>query len=218
MHLFFDLDGTLTDSSPGIARTFRHALTALGREEPSDEQLRLCVGPPLAAGFAALLATDDADLIERAIGIYRARYAVEGLFENALYEGVVEGLAALTDDGHTLRLVTAKPQPYAERILQHFGIDRHFVSVHGPSLNDRVYSKGGLLAAALDEAGRPTQGAVMIGDRGEDIRAAREHGVTPVAALWGYGSREELLASNPAHAAASMNDFVRWIQQIEETS
>lgn len=34
--------------------------------------------------------------------------------------------------------------------------------------------------------------AVMVGDRENDILAAREAGLDSIGVLWGYGSREEL--------------------------
>src|ERR687892_317008 len=102
MHVFFDLDGTLTDSRPGIVRCYQHALSELGREIPSEHELTPYVGPPLASCLAALLQTDDIATIDRAIACYRNRFERQGIFENALYPGVVEALSALSEAGHRL--------------------------------------------------------------------------------------------------------------------
>jgi phosphoglycolate phosphatase len=119
MHVFFDLDGTLTDSRPGIVRSFQHALSELGQTLPSDHELTPYVGPPLARCFAELLQTADTATIEQAIACYRRRYEREGILENALYPGIVEALSVLAESGHRLYVVTSKPATYANWILEH---------------------------------------------------------------------------------------------------
>lgn len=94
MDLYFDLDGTLTDSSDGIIRCFAHAVEKMG-VELADLPLRSCVGPPLPAAFRTLLGSSEPSLIERAIALYRERFEAAGMFENALYPGVVEALSEL---------------------------------------------------------------------------------------------------------------------------
>ena len=133
--LLFDLDGTLTDNYTGIAASIRHALARLGADAPDDAALRRCVGPPLRATFARLLATDDVAAIERAIVHYRERFADVGWRENVPYPGIDEALAALGAAGARLFVCTAKPQPYAVRIVEHFGLARHFAGVYGADLD-----------------------------------------------------------------------------------
>src|SRR5919108_5884094 len=108
MNLFFDLDGTLTDSAPGIVRCIQHALERLDRPAPEADRLRAFVGPPLGDTFRTLLATDRREDVEAAIGFYRERYIPTGMFENAVYPGIAEGLARLRAGGHRLWVVTSK--------------------------------------------------------------------------------------------------------------
>src|SRR5712692_10596725 len=91
--LSFDLDGTLTDPRPGIVRCMRYALDALGAACPHDDVLAsLGIGPSLRGTFATLLDTTDRGLVERALALYREQYGETGLFENAVYDGVVDML------------------------------------------------------------------------------------------------------------------------------
>jgi phosphoglycolate phosphatase len=122
MVLLFDLDGTLTDSRIGIVRCFAHALQQIGRPS-ADLPLLVCIGPPLPVAFQMLLGSEEPALIERAISVYRERFERIGMFENALFPDVMEGLTAMQQQGHRMRVVTAKPQPYALKILKHFQID-----------------------------------------------------------------------------------------------
>jgi len=193
--LLIDLDGTLTDNFEGISRSILHALAELGVRAPPSSALRSCVGPPLRASFSRLLATDDPARIELALAHYRERYAQTGWRENVVYEGIPVVIAALAADGTTLVLCTSKPQPYAERIVAHFDLHRHFASIHGADLEGTLDDKAALVRRLLARERLAPDECTMIGDREHDVRAAHANGVRAVGALWGYGSRDELVAA-----------------------
>jgi phosphoglycolate phosphatase len=193
--LLFDLDGTLTDNYEGISRCVIHALAAMGCARPDDLALRGCVGPPLRRSFARLLATDDRERIESAITLYRERYATDGWRENIVYPGIADALSALTAGGNRLFVCTSKPQPYAERIVAHFGLASHILGVYGPGLDGRLDDKRDLMATLLASEKIPLDRCAMIGDRSQDMIAARANNVAALGVLWGYGSREELLGA-----------------------
>ena len=180
--VLFDLDGTLTDPREGITRCIAHALERMGVEPPPLEQLTFAIGPPLRASLAQLLGRDDRESVEQAIAHYRERFSDVGLFENAPYDGIAETLAELSRRGATLFVATSKPRVYAERIVRHFGLDAHFVAVHGCELDGTREDKRDLLADLLPHHGIDAREAVMIGDRGVDMIAARHHGVQALGA------------------------------------
>ncbi len=212
MQLLFDLDGTITDSSAGILRCINHALCGLGRPPAPEDRLLGTIGAPLTATFRALLGTDDRDQLDRAVEAYRQRYDVVGIFENRLFPGVAEALEELRRAGHAMRVVTVKPAVAARRVLAHFGLTALFDDVHGPSLADRACEKADRIGIALEAAGAPADGTVMIGDRADDVLGARRHRVRAVAAAWGYGRRADLLAAEPAFVAEDVNDLLRWLR------
>ena len=190
----FDLDGTLTDPREGITRSIAHALERMGREPPPLDDLCFAIGPPLRASLATLLGEDRRETVEQALAHYRERFADVGLFENVPYDGIVELLAALRGSGTRLFVATSKPLVYAERIVRHFGFDVHFEAVHGCELDGTREDKRELLAHLLaTHAISSGPDVAMIGDRGVDMSAAKLHGLRGLGALWGYGSRSELL-------------------------
>jgi phosphoglycolate phosphatase len=193
VHLFFDLDGTLTDSAPGIVRCINHALEELGAPRAPDHALRRLIGTPLQVIFEGLLASGDPALLERAVRCYRDRFNRAGMYENELFPGILEALEELRASGHTLQVVTVKPAVVARRVLDHFEITRLFDAVHGPGLDEERCDKALFVGSALEHARCSPDDAIMIGDRLDDVRAARARGVKAIGVGWGYGDPGELL-------------------------
>ena len=195
MNILFDLDGTLTDSYQGITRCFGFALSALGRIAPPQEDLKWCIGPSPKDSFAKLLDTDDEKLIEKALSIYRERFGSVGLFENEVYEGIPETLSALVEKGHMLYVATSKPVVYAKQIIEHFGLQRYFRTIHGSELDGTRSDKTSLISHILQSEGLTSFETLMVGDRKYDMLGAKANGVKGLGVLWGYGTRDELEAS-----------------------
>ena len=214
MHLLFDLDGTLVDSFPGISRSINHALTTLGRGPVPEEQLRPFVGARLATIFSTLLQSEDATLVDRAVDIYRPLFDEVGILESHVFPGVPDALTTFRSAGHSLQVVTVRSIDSARLVVRHFGLDHYFDAVHGPHPTERAGDKADLVRAALDLAGAQSGDAIMIGDRAEDIRAARAHGVCAVAAGWGYGAHEELCDARPDYFAATISDLVAYATRV----
>ena len=194
-HLFFDLDGTLTDSAPGITRCLEHALTTLGRCSPERDSLQCFIGAPLPEIFAELLETQDADLIDSALRAYRERFIRVGASENSVYPGIREALGALAERGCSLYVATGKRGPDAQRIVRHFELDAYFRGVHGVEGENR--DKALVLQRALGREQLAPVEAVMIGDRSHDVVAARACGVRCIGVAWGYATLGELERAAP---------------------
>ncbi len=202
--LIFDLDGTLTESKPGIVNSVRYALRRFGLEEPDERRIESFIGPPLAESFSRNYGF-SAEQAREAIEVYREYFAERGLFENSLYPGIAELLAALRQRDVRLAVGTAKPQIYAEQILDHFGVLGHFDIVVGSRFDGSHSDKAELVAAVL--RGLSTGGdrrVAMIGDRYYDVEGARACGVDSIAVGYGYGPIEELEASHPTHRVDSV--------------
>jgi phosphoglycolate phosphatase len=199
--VYFDLDGTLTDPKPGITRSIQYALGRLGREVPAEDELTWCIGPPLHASLKELLGTDD--LVERAVSLYRERFADIGLFENTVYPGVEDTLSAVAGSGRRLFVATSKAVVYAERIIDHFKLRIYFERVFGSELDGTRSNKTDLLGYALKTTSVDPSQAIMIGDRSHDMIGARNNKMTAVGVLYGYGSKQELLDAGAHHICAT---------------
>jgi phosphoglycolate phosphatase len=199
--LFFDLDGTLTDPKPGITGSIQYALEKLGREVPSQDELAWCIGPPLRASFAMLLGGEEQ--ADRGVELYRERFGDVGLFENSVYPDIEAVLAALGSSHPRMFVATSKPHVFAKRIVEHFGLSRHFEHVFGSELDGTRVHKNDLLAYALQQTGVDPSSALMIGDRSHDVLGAKANGIAAIGVTYGYGSREELIAAGARHLCAT---------------
>ena len=208
--IFFDLDGTLTDSGEGIFNCARLALEHFGIPQPTDQEMRVFVGPPLRDTFAKFGV--PADGIEKAMEIYRARHNPIGIFENTPYPGIYELLEKLRNDGHRLFLATAKPEVMAVRIMERFDLAPYFELICGASLDLSRDSKSAVIAYLLEQVPDVAQ-VIMVGDTAYDVIGAAEHGIPTVGVSWGYGKAADMTAAGAVAIADTMDDLYRLLSQ-----
>lgn len=190
-HVYFDLDGTLTDPFEGITKCILYALDKLGAPHPSDEYLYSCIGPPLYDTFPELVGDE---LTLQAVDLYRERFDELGWLENEPYEGIHDALATVADTGAVLFVATSKPRIAAARIVEHFDMGRYFEKVYGCELDGTRANKVDLLKYAVEE--NPSASSrTMIGDREHDLIGAIANNINPIGVTYGYGSHDELSAA-----------------------
>ncbi|HIV68375.1 MAG TPA: HAD hydrolase-like protein [Candidatus Butyricicoccus stercorigallinarum] len=205
--LFFDLDGTLTDSGEGITNCVIHALRQQRWPIPDRDSLRRFIGPPLIESFQGIAGMSAAQAAQ-AVTDYRARYSTVGLFENRAYDGIIDMLAALQAAGKRLFMVTSKPEVYSVRIAERFGLAPYLEQICGATLDGRINSKDAVVRLALERAGNPDPSTVeMIGDRLHDVEGARQYGIDCTYVLYGFGTREEAEAHRAAHIVATVDEL-----------
>lgn len=202
-HILFDLDGTLTDSMPGITRAVQYALRRYGIEESNPDVLKPFVGPPLTDSFMEYYGFSEKDAHD-AVYVYREYYNERGWAENEPYQGVKEMLEALQDDKRTLYVATSKPEKMAKRVLEHFDLLSYFEFAGGAGEDGTRVRKDEVIRYVMERCGlKEKDSVIMIGDRKHDIEGAHRVGILAVGALYGYGGREELLAAGADWLAAS---------------
>ena len=188
-NILFDLDGTLSDSAPGITKSATYALDRFGIPHDGPDSLLWLIGPPLAESFVK--AGIPAEKAFDAVAAYREHYVETGIFDNELYPGTAETLASLSRR-YRLFLATSKPRVQAERILEHFGIYRFFEFIGGAELDGTRTRKADVIAWVIGSCGLRSSECVMVGDRYADRDGAAEHGIPFIGAAYGYGTAEEL--------------------------
>lgn len=196
--VLFDLDGTLIESGPGIYAAIDITLEAMGLPKACRAQLDKMVGPPITVGFRDIIGVPE-EMVEEAVALYRKTADEVSLAYTVTYPGVEQMLAALKKEGIKLGIVTSKITDFAVKCLAHCNIAQYFGYVRGGEKGPHGADKLGLLQRAVADMGADKKSVVMVGDRMYDLDAANALGIDCIGVAYGYGSREELAARNPAY-------------------
>ena len=207
--VLFDLDGTLTESGIGITRSVAYSLRKFGIEEQDQVKLDRFVGPPLIDSYMRYYGFSREQAV-LAVEYYREYYAVTGIFENRVYDGVETMLQTLKDSGRVCVLATSKPEHFAVQILEHFGLSQYFSCVAGATMDEKRTNKADVIAYALDRIGN-TGKLIMVGDRHHDVEGAKAHGLPCIGVLYGYGSREELETAGADYLAETAEEILKFV-------
>ncbi len=208
--IFFDLDGTLTDSGEGIINCATLALEHFGLPVPSRKEMGVFVGPPLDKTFIQFGV--PADRAQEAIDVFRSRYLVTGKFENTPYPGIRELLETLRQRGHRLFVATSKPETTAVEILHKFQLADYFEIICGATFDSTRSHKADVIAYLLNKIGNPEQ-VIMVGDTEFDVLGAAAHGIATIGVAWGYGEVSAMENAGAIAIAHSMEELLEYIAQ-----
>ena len=203
-NIYFDLDGTLVDSAPGIITGLKIALEKYGYDIPDYATLRKCVGPPFTYSFPNYLHIRDEDF-DGVIEAYRHYYDKEnGCLNAAVFEGMEEILQALVKRGYCLFVCTSKPEPTARKVLERLGIDKYFTDICGATFDASIDTKAQVIDLCFRRAPwHKKEETVLIGDTKFDVDGAKTAGIDCIGVSWGFGFREDMLE----HGALEVFDF-----------
>jgi len=196
--ILFDLDGTLTDSAPGIINSLLYTIEQMGETPPPRAHMVKYVGPPMRENLADLFGPER---VEEAFEHYIDRYTKRqiGVFENSVFDGILPLLDSLVHAGKTLFVATSKHQHPARLITDHFGLTPYFRTVYGSRDKGKLANKAELIAMILEEEKLDPATTLMVGDRSHDVIGAKKNGLPCYGALWGYGSVPELQEAGASH-------------------
>jgi phosphoglycolate phosphatase len=204
--VLFDLDGTLTDSKEGIVNSIKYSLNKLNYMETEEEKFNKFIGPPLKESFKKFCGFDD-EKTESAIKYYREYFTEKGMFENRIYDGILNILKDLKSNNMKIILATSKPMAYAKKILSFVKADSFFTDIIGSNLDGTMSDKSEIIAYILKKHGLKKSETVMVGDRSHDIIGANKNGIDAVGVLYGYGDIEELSSYNPAFIVKTADEL-----------
>lgn len=213
----FDLDGTLCDSAPDIARALNAALVevSLAPFDLAGVTAMVGAGAKTLVHLALIVrgAGGNAALAETVHARFIAHYHAHPCVETRLYPGTREALVQLVSDGWRLGLCTNKPQALADEVVKALGIADLFGSIVGGRDGVALKPARDMVDAVLAALGVGSTRAVFVGDSAADVGAARAAGLPVIVLAHGYndGSFEAL----GAHAVlAGFNGLVRVVNSL----
>ncbi len=189
-YILFDLDGTLTNPKEGITKCVQHALRYFGIEKECDELVEF-IGPPLKDQFMKFAGLNEEDA-EKAVSVYRERFAPIGLFENEIYPGVLDMLKELKKQGKIIALATSKPTIFATKIVEKYGIAPYLDYLSGSELDGTNVEKSAVVRIAMEALGANPEETVLVVDRMHDAEGAKENGISCIGVSYGFAAEGEL--------------------------
>lgn len=195
--ILFDLDGTITDSAPGVMNAFHHALNAFGIEPKTHGELKKVVGPPLHFSFAGYGVPEEriGEIMEH----YLSYYLPRGIYENSVFPGMEELFRRLKGAGKRLVVASSKRQDGVDTVMRYFTLDQYFDFAAGSDESVGRVTKADTIRYILDTLDISDIGsAILVGDRKYDVEGALPFGLETVGILHGYGTEEELRKAGAA--------------------
>lgn len=210
-YILFDLDGTLTNPELGITNCVMYALEKFGIKVEDRKELHPFIGPPLMYSFQEYCGLSEEES-RQAVVYYRERFPVKGLYENEVYDGVIEMLQKLKEQGKTIILATSKPEEYAVEILRYFKLDQYFDFVAGATMDGSRGEKADVISYALEISGIKNKSeAIMVGDRNYDVLGAKVNGLDSIGVLFGFGDYEELTEAGATYIVETVEDIMKYV-------
>ena len=199
-YVIFDFDGTVVDTGEGILKSLQYSFKEMGREVPDLNDLKKFIGPPIYYSYTTFYGVSE-DEVGDYIKKYRERYKVKGIYECALYDGMVELLDELKKNGIKIGIASSKPLHLIYSVADYLNITDKFDAIVGVKIDDSNHSsKTQLILDAMEEMGATDKSKVlMVGDRLFDLDGAAGAGVDSCGAIWGYGNKEEFIEHNATY-------------------
>ncbi len=200
-YILFDLDGTLTNPKEGITKCVQHALRHFGIERDCEELIEF-IGPPLKEQFMKYASLSEEEG-EKAVKIYRERFAPIGIFENEIFDGIIPMMKSLKDAGKVMAIATSKPAVFAQRIADKYGITPYIDALFGSELDGTNTDKALVIQNAMRALGADKENTIMVGDREHDAIGAHKNGIECIGVTYGYAEEGELQKSGVCALANS---------------
>ena len=208
-YVIFDFDGTVTDTGEGILKSLQYSFEQMGKEVPDLSDLKKFIGPPIHYSYVNFYGIDESE-VEQYIKKYRERYKKIGIYECFVYDGMLETLKTLRENGVKLGIASSKPIKLVYDVMEYLRLTEYFDAVVGTQFDDSNHpGKTDLVLQSMAKLGdKDKKRTLMVGDRFFDIDGAAGAGVDSVGVTYGYGSREEFMEHNATYIVDSPKEIL----------
>ena len=210
MLLIFDWDGTLSDSAARIIHCVQQAALSTGHKPLPDDDIRNIIGLGLSEAMQRLYPELDEDSKECVKQSYVEHFLALDQTPSSFFDGVLDGLAQLRQEGFQLAVATGKSRKGLNRVLNNLGMEHFF---DDSRCADETASKPHplMLEELLSAFNRQPHQAVMVGDTEYDMEMAQVAGVPRVAVSYGAPHIDRLHPYQPVLAVDHFSEFVDWV-------
>ncbi|REJ10159.1 pyrophosphatase PpaX [Halobacillus trueperi] len=203
--ILFDLDGTLIDTNELIIASFTHTIKQYSDRSYERAEILDFIGPPLKESLHKV----NPDKVEEMVETYRKHNIENHNRYVKAYEGVVETIETLKEQGYKLGIVTTKMRNTVHMGLQLTNLDGLFETV--VTLDDVTNAKPHPepIVKALNHLDSQASEAMMVGDNTHDIEAGQNAGTKTAGVAWTVKGRKVLDDLNPDYMLDNMRDLLK---------
>lgn len=210
--LAFDLDGTLTDTAPGLSNAIDLALQAQGLPMAGQARVSTWIGngaDKLVERALIWAGAEPAAALCRATRLLFDRYYADTVEQGSrLFPQVKETLARLAAQGFPMAVVTNKPTPFVAPLLASLQIDAYFSLIIGGDDVAAIKPHPAPIYLVLGKLGLYVNELLFVGDSRNDILAAKAAGCPCVGMTYGYNYGETITVSQPDYVLDRFADLL----------
>lgn len=192
----FDWDGTLMDSEAQIVSSLQNVIAELGLASRSEQALRNVIGLGLPEAIRHLYPESDPAAVAHFADCYRHHFLTAEQVPSRLFNGALEVVTQLHEQGYLLAVATGKSRRGLDRSLRETGSEDYF---HATRCADETFSKPHpqMLLEIMTDLNTAPEKTLMVGDTEYDLLMAAQAGVSAVAVTYGVHERTRLIAHEP---------------------
>ena len=206
----FDLDGTLMNTIPAISYFGNSALAKFGFPEIEPNRYKLLVGNGRDLLIHRMLQESGDDTEENYNNVGKAyddAYEADPLYKTAPYDGVLDLLDTLKENGFTLAVLSNKPDNVTQDVVRLFFGER-FDVIAGQKKGVAPKPDPAGVYAILSELNMTAEESYFIGDTYVDISTGKNAGIESIGVLWGFRDRDELEGAGADHIVARAEEIL----------
>ncbi len=205
----FDLDGTLINSSKDISVAVNYTLEKLGLTPLPEKEIIKHVGYGGKKLLQGVLSTQDEDLLDKAVKIFREYYFANPAEYTTLYPYTEELLRKLKEENKKIAVVTNKYEDISRQILEKLGVMSLIDIVIGGDTTEYKKPQPEPVLYAISILGSSPEKSIMIGDSETDIISGKQAGTKTALVLYGFGKKDIALSHNPDFVVKTPEELFR---------
>lgn len=215
--IMFDVDGTIVNSIPDLSYAIDKMLKFLGREKCGEQKVANWIRNGGISKLVEIALIDslghkpDLNYQNKAKEIFFDFYAKNITRKSFLYDGVIDVLNYLKEEGFVITCITNKAHRFTIPLLKGLDIFKYFkIIISGDTFAKRKPDPGAIFHIA-DTLKVKVKDCLMIGDSIVDIQTAKSAGVSVICLSYGYSSYDDIVKAKPDLIIDSMSELSEYI-------
>lgn len=186
--IIFDLDGTLLYTIEDLANSVNYALEDGGYPLRTLNEIRSFVGNGVKTLMTRSVPAGTTEKeIEERLSVFRPHYLAHMYDTTVLYDGIIELLSSLKDQGYQLAIVSNKLDTAVKELNARFFSQYIDIAIGTPP--DAKKPNPHCISLIIKLLNARQSSTIYVGDSEVDIETAHNAGISCVGVSWGFRDR-----------------------------